>query len=119
MREFIALACLLISGSVYADGVYDGIWQSEAGTYTTVNQNGSTIIMVGLNPASLTFGAAQGILQGNEVVTVTVLGNGQVTSKTVFFSPTSAESTLLSCKPAPGFECVAPEGAKMMIYKIF
>lgn len=110
---------LLLPYQAQAGGIYDGIWQTSDSTYSTVNQNGNTIIVVGLDLIEGDFAVSTGTLIGNEVILTSVIGNAQVTSRAVLTSLTTATFTLLSCVPNPGYICVIPIGTTALATKVF
>ncbi|MEX0965402.1 MAG: hypothetical protein WDZ52_15335 [Pseudohongiellaceae bacterium] len=120
IRIVITFIVLAASNFLYAAGPYDGIWQTSDSTYSTVNQNGSTVIVVGLDLVDGDFAISTGELVGSELVLSTAVGNGaQIVSRVNFISATSATVTLLSCVPDPGYICTLPNGIALTITKVF
>lgn len=120
MRTLLLVLWALVSQAAFGAGVYDGIWKSSETTYSTVNQNGNTVIIVGLDLAQGVFSVSQGELVGNELVLTSIIGgNAAITSKVVLQSLTTASVTLLSCTPNPGYICVIPIGTTIVITKVF
>jgi hypothetical protein len=118
--KVFGLILILWGAPIYAEGLYDGIWQTSESGFSTVNQNGNMIIVIGLDTEDGRWGASSGILEGNQSIISTIISGGaQIISRVEFTSLTTATATLISCIPDPGFVCLAPNGFTFVINKVF
>ncbi|HAJ77094.1 MAG TPA: hypothetical protein DCM64_11655 [Gammaproteobacteria bacterium] len=118
-KILLVLALIVLPLQTQAAGPYDGIWQITETDYATVNQNGSTIIVVGLDLENRQFDVSTGTLDGNQLILNSVIDDGNISSRVIFLSGTSATLTFLSCIPNPGFLCDAPIGTPISVTKVF
>jgi len=105
-----------ISTSANASGVYDGAWALPAGIFVTINQNGSSILVVVLQADD--WQAELGTLVGNEATVTTIAGAVNLSTTVVFTSTTTAEITINSCAPISA-SCLLQAGTVLSAEKIF
>ena len=105
LLAFCVLCCLPVTAR--GAGPYDGIWQSDVGTYTAITQTGDIIVSTALIPDNENgweWEAAAGELSGDTVLVETVVEQWGLLSAytTVFTSPTTARIRIEYCTDASG-----------------
>lgn len=119
MKKILIAAAIFftsISTSANASGVYDGAWALPAGIFATINQNGSSIVMVVLLADG--WQAELGTLVGNQATVTTIAGSVNLSTTVVFTSTTTAQITINSCAPIAA-SCLFQAGTVLSAEKIF
>jgi len=121
MKKVISLAALLtlslVNYSSFADGEFDGIWETSVGEYASIIQNGDSLVAIRLVPSNLEWEAFQGDLVNNSATLTTVVSEVTASLRLDFDSPTTGSVTVLTCVPLN--QCEFPPGAQFTAVKIF
>jgi hypothetical protein len=121
MKKIIAVILLLISSNSFAAGLYDGIWVIFPYGYFTVSERDNVLIVVTLatDNDDGSWSAYQGSRNGNSARLQTIYGNVQTIVDLNFNSDTTANATIISCQPNPGYVCLFPAGTVLNASKVW
>ena len=110
MKKILFVVLILICSTVQAEGVYDGIWQSEGIGYFSVHEKEGTIIAIRLEDNTVGWEAFSGELSGNTTRIKTLIGDIQAVLNVTFTPETTFSATQESCVPPLGDTCLLPDG---------
>jgi hypothetical protein len=121
-RLLLGMLFAIASSATFAQTAdFSGIWAASTGSYLSVHQKGSVVIMAFLGDTDAFRGweALRGDIAGSKARVTTLYGYVGVVYDAELTSPTTLKATLISCKPlVAGYAC-RPNGSTLTATKIF
>jgi len=110
MKKILFGVLVLICSAVEAEGVYDGIWQSEGIGYFSVHEKEGIIIAIRLENNTAGWEAFSGKLSGNTTRIETLISDVHAVLNVTFTSETTFSAIQESCVAPLGGTCLLPDG---------
>ncbi|MCK5354417.1 MAG: hypothetical protein KAJ63_04815 [Methyloprofundus sp.] len=119
MKKILFGALILICSTVQAEGVYDGIWQSEGIGYFSVHEKQGTIIVARLSGEGQLWEAYSGTISGNTSTIKTLVSDVEAVLNVTWTSETTFSATQVSCVELMSGSCFLPDGFTFTGHKIW
>lgn len=116
MKKLMLVLCCMTSVSVYAEGPYDGAWNTPTDAFASIYQKGNEILVLVLEKDLGSWHPLLGSITGNTATAQSVAGPQTLNVSVVFSSENLGTVTIISCAPAS--ECDIPNGTQFDITRM-
>lgn len=113
MKKLLLVLSLLMPASVYAEGPYDGAWNTPVDSFVCIYQKGNELLAIILDKDFNGWLPLFGTIADNTATLQSAAGPVALNVRVTFMSGNLATVTIVSCAPAS--ECDIPNGSQFNI----